>query len=57
MTPSSLPRVKWTIRSFTMQRARGLADMALKIDNESDIQQLMNRALKAVGFGVFVREA
>ena len=35
MTPSSLPRIKWTIRSFTMQQARGLADKALKIDNEA----------------------
>jgi phosphotransferase system enzyme I (PtsP) len=56
MTPSSLPRVKWTIRSFTMQQARGLADNALKIDNEADTQQLLNRALKAAGLGVLVRE-
>ena len=25
MTPSSLPRIKWTLRSFTMQELRGLA--------------------------------
>jgi phosphotransferase system enzyme I (PtsP) len=56
MTPSSLPRVKWTIRSFTMQQARGLADNALKIDNEADTQQLLNRALKSAGLGVLVRE-
>jgi len=56
MTPSSLPRVKWAIRSFTMQQARGLADKALKIDNETDTQQLLNRALKAVGLNALVRE-
>jgi phosphotransferase system enzyme I (PtsP) len=56
MTPSSLPCVKWTIRSFTMQQARGLADKALKIDNETDTQQLLNRALKAAGLSVLVRE-
>jgi phosphotransferase system enzyme I (PtsP) len=56
MTPANLPRVKWTIRSFTMQQARGLADNALKIDNEADTQQLLNRALKAAGLGMLVRE-
>jgi phosphotransferase system enzyme I (PtsP) len=56
MTPSSLPRVKWTIRSFTMQQARGLADKALKIGNETDAQQLLNRALKAADLGVLMRE-
>jgi hypothetical protein len=35
MTIYILPRVKWTIRSFSMQQARGLADKALKIDNEA----------------------
>ena len=56
MTPSSLPRVKWTIRSFTMQQARGLADKALKIDNETDTHRLLNRALKAAGLNALVRE-
>jgi phosphotransferase system enzyme I (PtsP) len=56
MTPSNLPRVKWTIRSFTMQQVRGLADKALKIGNETDAQQLLNRALKAAGLGVLMRE-
>jgi hypothetical protein len=39
-----------------MQQARGLADNALKIDNEADTQQLLNRALKSAGLGVLVRE-
>lgn len=56
MTPSSLPRVKWTIRSFTMQQARGLADKALKIDNETDTQRLLNHALKAAGLNALIRE-
>ena len=56
MNPSSLPRVKWTIRSFTMHQARGLADKALKIDNEVDTHRLLNRALKAAGLNVLVRE-
>ena len=56
MTPSSLPRVKWTLRSFTMQQARGLADKALKIDNEADTHRFLNRALKAAGLNVLVCE-
>lgn len=56
MTPSSLPRVKWTIRCFTMQQARGLADKALKIDNEADTHRLLNHALKAAGLSALVRE-
>ncbi len=56
MTPSSLPRIKWTIRSFTMQQARGLADKALRIDNEADTHRLLNRALKAAGLNALVRE-
>ena len=56
MTPSSLLRVKWTLRSFTMQQARGLAGKALKIDNEADTHRLLNRALKAAGLNALVRE-
>lgn len=55
MTIYILPRVKWTIRSFSMQQARGLADKALKIDNEADTHRLLNRALKA-GLNALVRE-
>jgi phosphotransferase system enzyme I (PtsP) len=56
MTPSSLPRVKWTIRNFTMRQARKLADKALKIDNEADTHRLLNHALNAAGLSALVRE-
>ena len=56
MTPANLPRVKWTLRSFTMQQARGLADKALKIDNEADTHRLLNRALTVTGLNALVRE-
>jgi phosphotransferase system enzyme I (PtsP) len=55
MTPSSLPRVKWTIRSFTMRQARELADKALMIENEADTHQLLNHALHAAGLGALER--
>ncbi len=56
MTPSSLPRVKWTIRSFAIHQVRRLAEKALKIDNEADTHRLLNRALKAAGLCALVRE-
>lgn len=56
MTPSSLPRVKWTIRSFAMQQSRRIADKALKIDNEAGTLQLLNRAMKDAGLNTLVRE-
>ncbi len=45
-----------TIRSFTMQQARGLTDKALAIDNEDDTHRLLNRALKAAGLNGLVRD-
>ena len=56
MNPSSLPRVKWTLRSFTMKQGRELAKKALSIENESDTLRLLNHALKAAGLGALVCE-
>ena len=56
MNPSSLPRVKWTIRSFAMRQGRELAEKALKIENEFDTPRLLNHALNAAGLGALVRE-
>ena len=49
MNPSSLPRVKWTIRRFTRRQARELSDKTLKIENEADTYHLLNHALNSVG--------
>ena len=56
MTPSSLTRVKWTIRSFTLRQVRMLADTALNNDNEVDTHQLLNDALIAAGLSELMRE-
>jgi phosphotransferase system enzyme I (PtsP) len=56
MTPSSLPRVKWTIRSFSMRQARTLADKALKIDNEADTHQLLNHTLISAGLSALMHK-
>ncbi|RJQ77487.1 MAG: phosphoenolpyruvate-protein phosphotransferase PtsP [Desulfobacteraceae bacterium] len=55
MTSSSLPRVKWTLRTFTSRQARELADKALKSENEADTHQLLNNALSAAGLNALVR--
>ncbi|MBU0991531.1 MAG: phosphoenolpyruvate--protein phosphotransferase [Proteobacteria bacterium] len=54
MNPSSLPRVKWTIRSFTKTQAIALSQKALTIENEADTHQLLNTALNDVGLGALV---
>ena len=56
MNPSSLPRVKWTIRSFAMKQGREIAKKALNIENEFDTLRLLNHALKAAGLGALVHE-
>jgi phosphotransferase system enzyme I (PtsP) len=54
MIPSSLPRVKWTIRSFTMGQAHDLCNKILKIENETDIQDMLNNALIKAGLSALV---
>ena len=54
MNPSSLPRVKWTIRSFTTRQAQRLFKKAMKIENEAETHQLLNNALNAADLGVLV---
>ena len=54
MNPSSLPRVKWTIRSFTKTQAIDLTQKALTLENEAETHQLLNTALNAAGLGALV---
>jgi len=54
MNPSSLPRVKWTIRSFTRRQAHELFNKTLKNEHEADTYQLLNNALDTVGLGALV---
>ncbi len=54
MNPSSLARVKWTLRSFTMAQARELAGTALEIENEADTYRLLNSALNAAGLKALI---
>jgi phosphotransferase system enzyme I (PtsP) len=54
MTPSSIARIKWTIRSFTKRKMRELSEQALKIENETDTHQLLNNALSSAGLSSLV---
>jgi phosphotransferase system enzyme I (PtsP) len=54
MTPSSIPRIKWTIRRFTKQKMRELSNKSLKIENEADTHRLLNNALNTAGLSALV---
>ncbi len=53
---TSVPRVKWAIRSFTYAEARELAQQALELDTAREVRQLLNAALRRVGLGKIVHE-
>ena len=55
MDPSYLPRVKWTIRNFTMKQAQELSKTALQVENETGIAELLDNALSETGLGILVR--
>jgi phosphotransferase system enzyme I (PtsP) len=49
MSPASLSRVKFVIRSFTLPRARELLDAALRMEDGFAIHRLVNGSLKEAG--------
>ncbi|HAS51126.1 MAG TPA: phosphoenolpyruvate-protein phosphotransferase PtsP [Gammaproteobacteria bacterium] len=53
----SAPRVKWAIRSFTLDGARNLAQQALTLDTTAQVRRLLNDALRQAGLGDIVRES
>jgi phosphotransferase system enzyme I (PtsP) len=55
MSVSSLPRVKWVIRSFTRDEARDVLQQALEMDDPLAIRQLYNSVLEQGGLGGLVR--
>jgi len=55
MTVGSLPRVKWTIRSFTRAKAADLLARALEMEEPIGIRALLNDALEQAGLGALVR--
>ncbi|MGB5443003.1 MAG: phosphoenolpyruvate--protein phosphotransferase [Gammaproteobacteria bacterium] len=55
MSASSLPRVKWVIRSFTKAEAVVLLQQALSLEEPSAIRELYNGILEQGGLGGLVR--
>lgn len=55
MASSSLPRIKWVIRSFSRRRARALLKKALEADNPQIVRRELGRALEKAGLGGLVR--
>ncbi|MCK5383784.1 MAG: phosphoenolpyruvate-protein phosphotransferase PtsP, partial [Gammaproteobacteria bacterium] len=55
MSASSLPRVKWVIRSFTKDEAGELLQQALLLEEPYAIRDLYNSVLEQGGLGGLVR--
>jgi phosphotransferase system enzyme I (PtsP) len=49
VSPASFGRVKLVIRTFTLEQARALADLALGKEGEGQVRSLLNDALKGAG--------
>lgn len=55
MNSSSLPRVKWVIRKFTMASARKILGEVLQMDNSTLIRFHLEKALDLAGLGGLIR--
>ena len=55
MNASSLPRMKWVIRNFTLAYARKLLGEILEMDNSTLIRFHLEKALEHVGLGGLIR--
>lgn len=55
MSAGSLPRVKWVVRSFDLDRARTVLRRALRLDNAGEIRQMLNGELDQAGLGGLIR--
>ncbi len=55
MTVSSLPRIKWVIRSFSRHRAAQLLEEALAMEDARSIRCHMTTALEQAGLGSLIR--
>ncbi len=55
MNARILPRIKWIIRSFTLETAQELLKEALSMHDPREVRQLLEDALEAVGLGGLIR--
>lgn len=55
MSASALPRIKWVIRSISLERARELLIRAMAMESPGAIRILLNEELVGLGLGGLVR--
>ncbi|NDB84904.1 MAG: phosphoenolpyruvate-protein phosphotransferase PtsP, partial [Alphaproteobacteria bacterium] len=55
MNSSSLPKVKWIIRSFTMQAAQEILNHVMTLEDSCQIRKYMNETLEEYGLGGLLR--
>jgi phosphotransferase system enzyme I (PtsP) len=55
MAASSLPRVKWVVRSFTRAHARAILDQVLELEEATAVRAVAHAALKDAGLGNLIR--
>jgi phosphotransferase system, enzyme I, PtsP len=55
MNSSSLPRVKWVIRNFSLANARKILTEVLELEHPTEIRMHLQKALEAQGLGGLIR--
>jgi phosphotransferase system enzyme I (PtsP) len=55
MHAANLPRVKWVIRTFSLEQAQALVAEALTFDSATEVRRYLNGALERAGLGGLVR--
>ena len=55
MNMSSLPKVKWVVRSFSSAQTKALLDRAMAMEDAGSIRAMLHDALEEVGLGGLVR--
>ena len=55
MSASSLPRIKWVIRSVTRKKAQALLGEVLQMEEPAQVRARLNQALEEAGLGGLVR--
>ena len=55
VSASSVPRVKWLIRSFLQSHAKIILERALRLENAKAIRQMLNAELEQAGLAELIR--
>jgi signal transduction protein with GAF and PtsI domain len=54
MSSGAVARVKWTVRSFAVERAQRVLSRALRLENAAAVRNLLNDELRRAGLGELV---